>query len=164
MFWLCWVLIAVHRLSLVEKVVGATLVAVLICTLHISHPYPVFTSFAYIPRASHCGGFYYCGAQPLGHTGFSSCSTWAQQLWLVGSKHRRRCCGAWSQLLCGMWDLPGPGIEPVFPALQGGFLTTVHQKSPEKLFFELLSLPLNLDSNFSDTGEDGKHKIKMTVR
>ena len=24
----------------------------------------------------------------------------------------------------GMWDLPGPGIEPVSPALQGGFSTT----------------------------------------
>ena len=24
-----------------------------------------------------------------------------------------------------MWDLPGPGIEPVSPALAGGFLTTV---------------------------------------
>ena len=23
-----------------------------------------------------------------------------------------------------MWDLPGPGIEPVSPALEGGFLTT----------------------------------------
>ena len=23
-----------------------------------------------------------------------------------------------------MWDLPGPGIEPMFPALAGGFLTT----------------------------------------
>ena len=23
-----------------------------------------------------------------------------------------------------MWNLPGPGIEPVFPALAGGFLTT----------------------------------------
>ena len=23
-----------------------------------------------------------------------------------------------------MWDLPGPGIEPVCPALAGGFLTT----------------------------------------
>ena len=28
------------------------------------------------------------------------------------------------KLLHGMWDLPGPGIEPVFPALAGGFLTT----------------------------------------
>ena len=24
-----------------------------------------------------------------------------------------------------MWDLPGPGLEPVSPALAGGFLTTV---------------------------------------
>ena len=24
-----------------------------------------------------------------------------------------------------MWDLPGPGFEPVSPALAGGFLTTV---------------------------------------
>ena len=23
-----------------------------------------------------------------------------------------------------MWDLPGPGLEPVCPALTGGFLTT----------------------------------------
>ena len=23
-----------------------------------------------------------------------------------------------------MWDLPGPGLEPVSPALTGGFLTT----------------------------------------
>ena len=26
-------------------------------------------------------------------------------------------------MLCGMWDLPGPGLEPVSPALAGGFLT-----------------------------------------
>ena len=25
---------------------------------------------------------------------------------------------------CGMWDLPGPGTEPVSPALAGRFLTT----------------------------------------
>ena len=24
-----------------------------------------------------------------------------------------------------MWDLPGPGLEPMFPVLAGGFLTTV---------------------------------------
>ena len=28
-----------------------------------------------------------------------------------------------------MWDLPGPGVEPVSPALAGGFLTTA---PPEK--------------------------------
>ena len=29
-------------------------------------------------QASHCGGFSYCGAQGVGCTGLSSCSTWAQ--------------------------------------------------------------------------------------
>ena len=33
-------------------------------------------------------------------------------------------CGTRAQLLRGMWDLPGPGIEPMSPALAGGFLTT----------------------------------------
>ena len=50
------------------------------------------------------------------HMGFSSCGPQAQQLWrmgLVASRHVVR----------GMWDLPGPGIEPVSPALAGGFLT-----------------------------------------
>ena len=32
--------------------------------------------------------------------------------------------GTRAQLLQGMWDLPGPGIEPVSPALGGGFFTT----------------------------------------
>ena len=29
-----------------------------------------------------------------------------------------------------MWDLPGPGLEPVSPALAGGFLTTVPPGKP----------------------------------
>ena len=32
--------------------------------------------------------------------------------------------GAQAQLFRGMWDLPGPGLEPVSPALAGRFLTT----------------------------------------
>ena len=40
-------------------------------------------------------------------------------------------CGALVLLLLGMWDLPGPGLEPVSPALAGGFLTTAPPgKSP----------------------------------
>ena len=27
-------------------------------------------------------------------------------------------------MLCSMWDLPGQGLEPMSPALAGGFLTT----------------------------------------
>ena len=29
-----------------------------------------------------------------------------------------------------MWDLPGPGLEPMSPALAGRFLTTVSPGSP----------------------------------
>ena len=29
-----------------------------------------------------------------------------------------------------MWDLPGPGLEPVSPALAGGFLTTAPPGKP----------------------------------
>ena len=36
-----------------------------------------------------------------------------------------------------MWDLPGPGLEPVSPALAGEFLTTAPPgKSPGFWFFE----------------------------
>ena len=42
--------------------------------------------------------------------------------WII--KHRINSCGAWAQLPSGMWDLPGPGIKPVAPALAGRFLTT----------------------------------------
>ncbi|KAJ8782908.1 hypothetical protein J1605_009516 [Eschrichtius robustus] len=35
-----------------------------------------------------------------------------------------------SHLLRGMWDLPGPGFEPVSPALADGFLTTVPAGKP----------------------------------
>lgn len=40
---------------------------------------------------------------------------------LMGSRHVGfSSCG----MLCGMWNIPGPGIEPVFCALPGGFSTT----------------------------------------
>ena len=38
-------------------------------------------------------------------------------------ERRLSSCGAWASLLRGMWDLPGPGLEPMSPALSGGFLT-----------------------------------------
>ena len=81
--------------------------------------------------ASHCSGFSCCGAQALGAwasvvvaRGLSSCGSWAL-------KHSLSSCGAQAQWLCGMWDLPRPGFEPVSPALAGGLLTTVPPgKSP----------------------------------
>ena len=50
--------------------------------------------------------------------GLSSCGSRALE-------HRLSSCGAQAWLLCGMWDLPGPGLEPMSPELAGGFLTTV---------------------------------------
>ena len=32
--------------------------------------------------------------------------------------------GTWALLLCGLWALPGPGLEPVSPALADGFSTS----------------------------------------
>ena len=50
---------------------------------------------------------------------------------------RLRGCGSRAQLLRGMWDLPGPGHEPVSPALAGGFPTTAPSGKPLKSTFIL---------------------------
>ena len=39
-------------------------------------------------------------------------------------------CGARALLLCGMWDLPRPGLEPMSPALAGRCLTTAPPGKP----------------------------------
>ena len=44
-----------------------------------------------------------------------------------------------------MRDLPGPGLEPVSPALAGGFLTTAPPGKPYKKIFKKLYLKVNLD-------------------
>ena len=55
--------------------------------------------------------------------GLSSCGSRALE-------HRLSSCGARAYLPQGVWDLPGPGLEPVFPALAGGFLTTAPPGKP----------------------------------
>ena len=66
-------------------------------------------------RASHCSGFSCCGAQALGKR---ASVIVARRLSSCGSRmleRSRLCsCGAWVQLLQGMWNLPRPGIEPVY--------------------------------------------------
>ena len=62
--------------------------------------------------------------------GFSSCGTRALE-------RRLSSCGARALLLRGLWDLPGPGLEPVCPALAGGFLTTVPPGKSQKVCFIL---------------------------
>ena len=86
-------------------------------------------------RASHCGGFSCCGARALGTRasvvvarGLSSCGSRALE-------HRLSSCGALALLLRGMWDPPGPGLEPMSPVLAGGFLTTAPPGKSLGLFF-----------------------------
>ena len=55
--------------------------------------------------------------------GLSSCGSQALE-------RRLSSCGARASLLCSMWDLPGPGLKPVSPALAGGFLTTAPPGKP----------------------------------
>ena len=64
----------------------------------------------------------------LGCTGVIACGSPALEL-------RISSCGARAYLLHGMWDLPGSGIEPVSPALAGGFFAT---EPPGKPCFYLL--------------------------
>ena len=47
-------------------------------------------------------------------------------------------CGSQAQLLCGMLDLPRPGLEPVSPALAGRFSTTVPPGKPREFFHMLI--------------------------
>ena len=39
-------------------------------------------------------------------------------------------CGSRAQPLCGTWDPPRPGLEPVSPALAGRFSTTAPPGKP----------------------------------
>ena len=51
-----------------------------------------------------------------------------------------------------MWDLPGPGIEPVSPALAGRFLTTVPPGKPP-YFFDYCSFIVSLKIGKCESSE-----------
>ena len=70
-----------------------------------------------------------------GCAGFSSCGSRALEC-------RLSSCGARAQLLHGMWDLPGPGLKPVSPALAGGFLTTAPPGKPFFFFYFVIFLDI----------------------
>ena len=76
---------------------------------------------------------------------FSSCGKWGPLFIAVcgpltiaaslATEHRlqtRRLsnCGSWAQPLRGMWDPPGPGLEPASPALAGRLPTTAPPGKP----------------------------------
>ena len=72
-------------------------------------------------RASHGGGFIFVVEHVVGSrcTCFNKCSTQ-------------------TSLPHSLWDPPRPGIEPVSPALAGGFLTTGPPGKLAFLFFQLV--------------------------
>ena len=47
-------------------------------------------------------------------------------------------CGSGAYLLCSMWDLPRPGLEPVSPALAGRFSTTAPPGKPNPFTFKVI--------------------------
>ena len=109
-FWLCWVFVAAHGL---------------------------FSSCGEWDHSLlRCAGF--SSRWPL----LSCCEARAKGTWasvvvarrlsscgLRALEHRLSSCIR-AQLLCGMWDLPRPGLKPVSPALAGGFLTTAAPGKP----------------------------------
>ena len=105
-FWLRWVFFAVHGLSLVVVSGGYSL---LWCT-----GFSLQWLLLLRSTGSRCAGFSSCGSQALERR-LSSCSTG-------------------TQLLRSMWDLSGPGLEPMSPILAGGFLTTAPPGKPGILY------------------------------
>ena len=102
-FWLCWVFIAVLGFPLAAAS-GARSLAV---------EHRLLTVVLLLLRSM--GSRH--SASVVVVCSFSSCGSRVPEL-------GRLSCGSPAWILCGTWDLPGPGIEPVSFALQGGFLTT----------------------------------------
>ena len=88
--------------------------------------------------------------------GLSSCGSRAL-------KHRLSSCSTRAWLLRGVWDLPGPGLEPMSPALAGGFLTT--EPPGKSLCFSLWLwfIVLSHCSLFSSTSPNTWWKTKLPI-
>ena len=83
--------------------------------------------------SSSCGKWGLVFLTVPGLSGFSCCRAQAPGTQAsVVVAHSLRSCGPWAQLLFGMWDLPGPGMEPVSPALAGRVPSLCHQGNPER--------------------------------
>ena len=104
----------------------------------------VFVAVRRLSLVALAGATLPCGAQASHSSGFSCCRAWALGAWAsvvvarglssCGSRaleSRLGSCGARALLLRSMWDPPRPGLEPVSPALAGGFLTTASPGKPQ---------------------------------
>ena len=139
-FWLCWVFVAVRGLLSIA-VHWLLIVVASLCR-------------ARAPGAQ--------ASAVVAHR-LSSCSLWALE-------RRLSSCGAQAQLLCGMWDPLGPGIEPVSPALAGGLSTTAPPGKPFTCFFMCLvdlvfyCTGINMDYGFYKSeiqASQGSHIFKV---
>ena len=87
------------------------------------------------------------GCSPIVAWGFLlQCLLWVQtagsralgpQLWLGSGAGSR--VVSMGLLLLSLWDLPGPGMEPVSPALAGGFFTPEPPGKPEIVSFNFVA-------------------------
>ena len=66
----------------------------------------------------------HCSVRASRGSGFSCCRARVPERRLSSCGAQLSSCGARAYLPRGMWDLPGPGIEPVSPAVAGRLLTT----------------------------------------
>ena len=99
--------------------------------------------------------------------GFSSCSKWGLLFLAVQglpiavvSLGLER--GLWLQLLSSMWNLPGPGIEPVSSVLAGRVLPTAPLRKSSLLSFNRTGPPF-LISGKTHTAEDSLQKCHLGV-
>ena len=62
-----------------------------------------------------------------------------------------------------MWDLPGPGLEPVSPALAGGFLTTEPPGKPFSCFLKQVVVAFSLQSSLMQKTYDVQEKFNVSM-
>ena len=118
-WWLYWGFVAAWAFFPLIVVSGTTIVAVCsfliaVASIVVKHEKPQLLRVDSVVAAH----------------GLSGCGSWAPE-------HRLSSCGTWAQLLCGRWDLPGSGVEPMSPTLAGGFFSTEPLGKPGSFNFYL---------------------------
>ena len=77
---------------------------------------------------------------------------------VVGHRLEACSCSLWAQLLHGMWNPPRPGVEPMSPALAGGFLSTA-SPGKSKSRFPYAKLSVLIRQPRGDGGWVGGYKV-----